>query len=124
MADAPAGPPAAREINAETTPTRKAVLAAMTRMLSGAPSIVRPGLLSKAGLAREAQVDRNHITHGSCRDLGDAFTALAQQRTPPPTALEADEQARIDRLTAQLNQLKESHTTLRQDRDKWQASTH
>lgn len=124
MNDAPVTAPPTREINAETNPTRKAVLAAMARMLAGTPTVVRPGLLSKAGLAREAGVDRNHVTQGSCRDLGDRLAALAQHQSTPTTALEAEQQARIDDLTAQLDQLTKSHTALRQDRDKWQAATH
>lgn len=124
MKDAPATAPSAHEIDAETNPTRKAVLAAMARMLAGTPLIIRAGLLSKAGLAREAGVDRNHITQGSCCDLGDRLAVLAQHRTTPATAREADLQVRIDCLTAQLDQRTESHTALRQDRDKWQAATH
>jgi hypothetical protein len=124
VSDAAAAAPTVHEINAETNPTRKAVLAAMARILTGTPSIIRPGLLSKAGLAREAQVDRNHITQGSCCDLGDRLATLAQRRTTPTTAREANQQAQIDRLTTQVDQLTRSHTALRQDRDKWQASTH
>jgi len=116
--------PSSWEIDAESNATRKAVLAAMARMLAGTPAIVRPGLLSKAGLAREAQVDRNHITQGSCRDLGDRLAALADQRAAPATAREAAQQTRIDQLTAQLRQLTDTHATLRNDRDRWQAATH
>jgi DNA repair exonuclease SbcCD ATPase subunit len=124
MSDAPTAAPTAHEINAETNPTRKAVLAAMARMLAGTPTTIRPGLLSKAGLAREAQVDRNHITQGSCRDLGDRLATHAQHRITPTTALKAEQQTRIERLSTQLDQLTDAHTALRQDRDDWQASTH
>lgn len=124
MTESAATPPTPREINAEQDPTRKAVLAAMDRMLRGAPTITRPGLLSKAGLAREAQVDRNRITQGSCRDLGDRFAALVEQRRAPTTALEVQQQARIETLLGQLRSLTDTHTDLVRDRDTWKASTH
>ena len=124
MTEPDAAPPSVGEINAEPNPTRKAVLAAMDRMLRGRPTITRPGLLSKAGLAREAQVDRNHITQGSCRDLGDRIAAIIKQRQEPTTAREAEQQAHIKSLTTQLDELRAAAGLLRQDRDKWQASTH
>lgn len=96
----------------------------MDRMLRGQPTITRPGLLSKAGLAREARIDRNHITQGSCRDLGDRFAALAAQQDEPRTAREAQQQQRIQTFTRQLEHLEHAHTALRTERDKWQASTH
>jgi hypothetical protein len=95
----------------------------MDRMLTGKPTITRPGLLSKAGLAREAQVDRNHITQGSCRDLGDRFAALTKQLQEPTTAREVEQQKRIENLLVQLDNLTEANATIRGDRDKWQAST-
>lgn len=116
--------PTVREINAETNATRKAVLAAMDRMLRGSPTIARPGVLSKAGLAREAQVDRSHITQGSCRDLGDRFAAIIAQRREPSTAREVEQQARIELMARQLADLRQSQERLRGERDKWQASTH
>jgi hypothetical protein len=124
MTESPATAPTQREINAEQDPTRRAVLAAMDRMLRGTPTITRPGLLSKAGLAREAQVDRNRITQGSCRDLGDRFAALVEQRRAPTTALEVQQQARIDTLLDELRSLTDAHTALVRDRDHWKASTH
>jgi len=96
----------------------------MDRMLRGQPTITRPGLLTKAGLAREAQVDRNHITQGSCSDLGDRFSALAAQQDEPRTAREAQQQQRVQNLTSQLERLEHTQAALRAERDKWQASTH
>lgn len=122
-AEPAASPPSRREIDAETHPTRKAVLAAMDRMLRGTPTITRPGLLSKAGLAREAQVDRNHITQGSCRDLGDRLATIAAERQQPATAREAEQQQRIENMTRQLADLTQTHAALRKERDKWQACT-
>jgi hypothetical protein len=119
-----AAPPTKQEIDAETNPARKAVLAAMARMLTGTPTIARPGLLSKAGLAREAQVDRNRITQGNCRDLGDRLLQLAQERIAPATAREAEQQARIDQLTELLRQTTDDIGDLRHDRDTWKAATH
>jgi uncharacterized protein (DUF3084 family) len=81
-------------------------------------------VLSVAGLAREAQIDRNHLTQGSCRDLASRFTALARQQAAPATAREAQQQTRIGQLTDQLDQLAATHDTLRVDRDRWQAATH
>ncbi|KOX27038.1 hypothetical protein ADK67_14490 [Saccharothrix sp. NRRL B-16348] len=125
MTDPPAATaPTSREIDAEPHPTRKAVLAAMARMLSGRPNLTRPGLLSKAGLAREAQVDRNHVTQGSLRDLGDRLAALARAHRTPTTSLEAQQQAHIEQLTARLENLTATHAELRLDRDHWKASTH
>jgi hypothetical protein len=116
--------PTQREIDAEPHPTRKAVLAAMVRMLTGRPTTTRPGLLTKAGLAREAQVDRNHVTQGSCRDLGDRLATLARAHHTPTTALEAEQQAHIEQLTTRLENLTSGHAELRLDRDHWKASTH
>jgi hypothetical protein len=124
MTVGPAVRPTTGEVNEETNPTRKAVLAAMVRMLGGTPSVVRPGLLSKAALAREAQVDRNQISQGSCRDLGDRFATITQQNTAPATAREAEQLIRIEHLTAQLQQLTKGRAELRADKDRWQESTH
>ncbi|MCU1686630.1 MAG: hypothetical protein JWQ81_7369 [Amycolatopsis sp.] len=88
----------------------------MVRMLGGTPSVVRPGLLSKAALAREAQVDRNQISQGSCRDLGDRFATITQQNTAPATAREAEQLIRIEHLTAQLQQLTKGRAELRADK--------
>jgi hypothetical protein len=123
-AGAPASPPSAREISAEPHPTRKAVLAAMARILASKPTIVHPGTQSIAGLAREAQINRNHLTRGSCRDLADRFSALTHAQTTPATAREAQQHHQISQLTDRLDQLKVTHAALRTDRDRWKAATH
>lgn len=87
----------------------------MARMLAGALTIIiRPGLLSMAGLARETQVDRNHITQGSCRDLGDRLAALTQHRAAPVTAREPTNKTRASSsLTTRFHQRTESNAALR-----------
>jgi chromosome segregation ATPase len=55
--------------------------------------------------------------------LGERFVAIVAQRQEPATAREAEQQARLEVLSRQLAELKQSQSTLRMERDKWQAST-
>lgn len=85
---------------------------------------MRAGTRSVAGLAREAQVDRSHLTRGTCRDLADRFTTLIDADASPVTAREAQRQHRIGQLVDQLDQLKATHSALHADRDRWYAAAH
>ena len=96
----------------------------MARLLTGTPTVVRPGTTSVAGLAREAEVNRNHLTQGSCRDLAERFVDLTRVRNFPATLQEARQHDRIVQLAEQLDQLRAAHAAVRGERDRWHAATH
>jgi hypothetical protein len=113
--------PTAVEVRAEKNESRRRVLEAIVRLLEGSPRIAKPGQLSVAALAREAEVDRARLTTGSARDLGARFAALAIERSAPTSAKEVELAEQIEKLRARLETITTRHTLLLEERDRWKA---
>jgi hypothetical protein len=113
--------PTAAEIRAEQNESRRRILEAIVRLLEGSPRIAKPGRLSTAALAREAEVDRARLTTGGARDLGARFAALAAARSSPTTAKEIELAEQVDKLRARLETITTRHALLLEDRDRWKA---
>jgi hypothetical protein len=115
-------PPSADDVRQEDNPTRKAVLAAIIRMLDGRPTVVPPGRLSVAALAREAGIDRAKLTTGAVRDLGSRFSAIVEAQSSVWTQHEIALNEELGRVRAQHKKLQKRHAELQTDRDKWKAA--
>lgn len=116
-------PPTPDEIRRESSASRIAVLYAMMRMLSGEPVRVPKGRLSVASLAVEAEVNRNQLTKGRLRDLGERFAALIEAQSQPTTAHEIRLTEELDRLKNKHRELTEVHARTVAERDEWKRAT-
>jgi hypothetical protein len=116
-------PPTLDEIRREKSASRVAVLNAMVRMLSGEPVRVPKGRLSVASLAVEAEVNRNQLTKGSLRDLGERFVALIDAQSQPTTAHEVRLSEELDRLKNKHRGLTEVHARTVVEREEWKKGT-
>jgi len=111
--------PTVEEIRNETNPTRRSILAAMTRLLSCQPTTVKPGQISVAALAREAGIDRAKLTTGAHKDLGERLLALKEASQQPSTPQELALSDRVRMLAAQLAELDRKHRQAISERNDW-----
>jgi chromosome segregation ATPase len=121
--DAGVAPPTPEEIKREKNASRVAVLNAMTRMLTGTPVRIPKGRLSVASLAVEAEVNRNQLTKGSLRDLGERFSALIEAQSRPTTAQEVRLSEELDRLKTRHREVTEVHARTVAEKEDWKKAT-
>lgn len=96
--------PTNAEIRQEQDPTRRAILAAMIRLLDSMPTRVPAGALTVRHLAAEANVGRHHL-YQSCRDLRDRFQALSAGHTGIDVEEAREKVARAQSQVARLKAL-------------------
>lgn len=112
-------PPSNAEIEREQDPTRKAILAAIQRLLLGQPKHVPPGAGSLSVLAREAKVGRHHLYQGHM-DLRDRYEYL-RDRADAPTEKEADLQRLLDRSKSEVVRILRLQAKTKSEADNWKA---
>lgn len=111
--------PTAQEVQAEPDEMRKAILAAMRRILLHQPVMVSIGATSVKDLALEAGVSRHHL-YQSHPDLRDLFQALVQGEA----GINYDEAMdRLTRAKAELNRLRALQQRTRDEARRWKATT-
>ncbi len=123
QSDTQAGVPTEREIRAETSAARKAILDAMVRLVEGRPVHVPRGQVSVSALAREADIDRAKFTTGRYRDLGERFKGILSSLNEAQTPREIELEQKLARLQETVAEQKKVHAALQQRCDRWENST-
>ncbi|MEO8220380.1 MAG: hypothetical protein ABI563_06310 [Specibacter sp.] len=114
----PAAIPNNAEIENEDDSSRRAILAAMQRILLGQPKWVPVGATSISDLAREAQVGR-HVLYRAT-DLKDRFTYL-RDTAHQPTAPEQQLHEQIVKLKSEATSLRELQSRTHERAENWKA---
>lgn len=114
----PAAIPDNVEIENEDESSRRAILAAMQRILLGQPQRVAVGATSISDLAREAQVGR-HVLYRS-PDLKDRFAYL-RDKAHQPTAAEVHLHEQIAKLKSEATSLRELQSRTHERAESWKA---
>lgn len=112
--------PSQKEIQTEADPIRRAILAAIVRVLEQRPLRARPGDASVLAVSQEADVKR-HWLNGRHRDLRDRFVFL-RDRADELTSLEVSLTAQLELANSELERLKSRVRDLTEDRDNWRAT--
>lgn len=110
-------PPSKAEIDRESDPRRRKILAAMQQLLLGQPKHVQPGATSISDLANEAQVGRHHL-YQQHSDLRSRYEYL-RDRSHEPTQKEIDLQDALVRRQAEIANLKDLQSKTRQEASDW-----
>lgn len=108
--------PTAAEIRDEQNATRKAILAAMRRLVDGESQ----QSFTVLGLAREAGINRAQLTTGAHRDLGRRMQALIADSLEPKSPKERELQARLDRAEEAVSEMRSKYDALKAERDDWE----
>jgi AcrR family transcriptional regulator len=114
----PAAIPDNAEIENESDSSRRAILAAMQRILLGQPKWVAVGATSISDLAREAQVGR-HVLYRSL-DLKDRFAYL-RDKAHQPTAPELQLHEQMAKLKSQVTSLRQLQSRTHDRAESWKA---
>lgn len=114
----PAAIPDNAEIENEDESSRRAILAAMQRILLGQPQRVPVGATTISDLAREAQLGR-HVLYRSL-DLKDRFAYL-RDAAHPPTASEVQLHEHIAKLKSEAASLRELQSRTHERAENWKA---
>lgn len=113
--------PANSEIANEEEGIRRAILAAIQRIILGQPRLIAPGNTSLSGLAIEAGVPRHHLyqTHP---DLRARFEFL-RDRPDQKTQMELDLDARLRKAKLEIQRLVELQARTHERASTWKALT-
>lgn len=106
------------EIENESDSSRRAILAAMQRILLGQPHWVDVGATSISDLAREAQVGRHALYRAT--DLKDRFAYL-RDKEHQPTASEVQLHDHIAKLKSEATSLRELQSRTLERAENWKA---
>lgn len=106
------------EIENENDSSRRAILAAMQRIILGQPKRVPVGATSISDLAREAQVGR-HVLYRSL-DLKDRFAYLCDT-VHQPTAPELQLHEQIAKLKSEVTGLRQLQSRTHDRAESWKA---
>ncbi len=109
--------PSNRELGDEKDPSRRALLAAMQRMLLGHPKHVQVGALSISDLAKEAQVGRHELYQRS-PDLRDRFVYL-RDRAHSPSAAEVKLERELLELRTEIIGLRQLQARTHERAENW-----
>lgn len=115
-----AAAPSNAEIAGESDPIRRALLAAMQRIVLGHPKLVPPGTTSISHLAQEAGVGRHHLyqTHPDLKDryeyIRDHAVTFSEQ--------EVKLQAALSRAEADIVHFRELHSRSFAHAEHWKAT--
>jgi AcrR family transcriptional regulator len=110
-------PPSNQEIRAERDGQRKAILAAMQRILNGTPQCVPVGATTFSHLAREAQVGR-HVLYQLHPDLKDRFAHL-RDGASKVSETERTLKGRVEDLEAELARSRSQLEQHREEAANW-----
>ena len=102
----------------DDNPIRQAILAAMERLLAGAPHHVAPGQLTVVALAEEAGVNRNNL-NGPHKDLRELFVRR-RDTTGCPTPTEQRLLAERERLDRALDEASHRCRRFQEEATTWQ----
>ena len=109
--------PGNAEIAREKDPTRRAIIAAIQRILLGQPKHIPPGAISISHLAQEAQVGRHHL-YQSHPDLKDRYEYL-RDRSRQPTEKELGLRHELDEAKAKITQLRDLQARTHERSQNW-----